>query len=277
MSAPEAATDPSPSRLRAAIERARQRDGIALMPFLAAGYPDLATTAACVRALDAAGAGLIEIGFPFSDPIADGPAIREAFTEALSRGVRVADVFAMAESVAGSVAVPLVAMISYSIVFRYGVARFARDAKAVGFAGLIVPDLPPPEAQGVCDLVRGAGLDTVLLVAPTTPASRRAEIARLCSGFVYYLSVAGTTGERDQLPEDLESNLRELKRVSQVPVCVGFGIHRREHVRQLEGLADGAIVGTAFVRRVKERAGDGADKIASHVADYCRALLAKDR
>jgi tryptophan synthase alpha chain len=138
---------------------------------------------------------------------------------------------------------------------------------------VILPDLPPPEAQGVCDQVRAAGLDAILLVAPTTPPQRRAQIAAMCSGFVYYLSVAGTTGERPQLPADLRENVRQLKSLTDRPVCVGFGISRAEHVKHLSGLADGAIVGSAVVRRIKQHASQSAEAIAQAVADYCRELL----
>src|SRR3954470_12227023 len=235
----------SDSPIRSAIARAVAQRGIALMPFVAAGFPDLASTTATIRSLADAGATLLEIGFPFSDPIADGPTIQAAFTEALAKKTKVADVFAAASAAIDDSTrhVPLVAMLSYSVVFRYGLDRFIRDAKASGFSGLILPDLPPPEAQRVTDVIRAGGLDTVLLVAPTTTAQRRAEIARLCSGFIYYLSVSGITGERDKLPEDLAANVRQLKGMTDRPVCVGFGISRPEHVKQLEGVADGAIVG----------------------------------
>jgi tryptophan synthase alpha chain len=251
----------------------RAKKQIALMPFVAAGFPDLATTRAVIPQIEAAGASLIEVGFPFSDPIADGPVIQEAFTAALAKMVKVAGVFAAIADVRGRVSIPLVAMLSYSLVFRYGLERFIRDAKAAGIDGMIIPDLPPPEAQRVCDTIRGGGLDTILLVAPTTSTERRQEIAKLCSGFVYYLSISGITGERDQLPADLERNVRELKSVSPCPVCVGFGISKPEHVKQLAGVADGAIVGSAVVRRMQQHASEGADAIAKAVGEYCRELL----
>lgn len=250
----------------------RAKRQIALMPFVPAGYPDLETTTACILALQAAGASLIEVGFPFSDPIADGPTIQEAFTYALGRGVRIAQVIEKVKSIRDRVTTPLVAMLSYSIVYRYSLERFVRELRDAGFAGLILPDLPPPEAQNVCDEIRAGGLDTVLMIAPTTSRERRLEIARLCSGFVYYLSVAGITGERDQLPADLAANVRELKSNTDVPVCIGFGIHRAAQVAQLRGIADGAIVGTAFVRRMREHVNDGADAIASVLGRYCREL-----
>ncbi len=200
---------------------------MALMPFIPAGYPNLETTQAILPALEAGGANLIEIGIPFSDPVADGPTIQAAFATALAKGLRVADIFKAIAAARAMVSIPLVAMVSYSIVFRYGVDRFLNDAREAGFDGLIVPDLPPPEAQSVCGKVRAAGLDTVLLIAPTTASDRRKEIADLCSGFVYYLSVAGITGARDSLPADLKENVRRIKQISHVPVCVGFGVSRR--------------------------------------------------
>lgn len=246
---------------------------IGLMPFLAAGFPDLEATAACLVALQSAGANVIELGFPFSDPIADGPVIQEAFTEALRHRIKVADILAMVRGVRPQLSMPVAAMVSYSIVFRYGVERFAAEAKEAGFDGLITPDLPPPEAERVSGIVRASGLDTILLVSPTTSPARRAEIARLSSGFIYYLSVSGITGERDQLPPDLVTNVRQLKQMTDRPVCVGFGIHQPRHVAQLRGVADGAIVGTAYVRRMKQHVHEGPARLAEVVGNYTRELL----
>jgi tryptophan synthase alpha chain len=223
--------------------------------------------------LEAAGADLIEIGIPFSDPIADGPTIQEAFTTALSRGLHVSDVLSCVASVRERLTVPLVAMVSFSIVFRYGLERFLADASRSGIDGLILPDLPPPEAQSVCGRVRSAGLDTVLLVAPTTRPERREQIASLSSGFVYYLSVSGVTGERAALPNDLRENVLALRAMTDRPVCVGFGISTREQVASLRGVADGAIVGSALVRRMKQ-AGENPQAVARAAADLCRDLSA---
>jgi tryptophan synthase alpha chain len=257
----------------------REKRQLALMPFIPAGYPDLATTAALLPALEKAGANLVEIGIPFSDPIADGPTIQAAFTAALAKGLKIADVFRTIREVRPKVSIPLVAMVSFSIVFRYGLERFVAEAKAAGFDGLILPDLPPPEAASVCAKVQAGGLATVLLVAPTTTDKRRREIADLCNGFVYYLSVSGITGERDRLPENIEANLKKLRSVSKAPVCVGFGISKPEHLAQLAPVADGAIVGSAVVRKITQamESGAGAEGIAKAVGDYCRGLLTKVR
>lgn len=253
----------------------RGRGRIALMPFIPAGYPDLATTAAALPALAAAGANLIEVGFPFSDPIADGPVIQESYTVALSKKLRIADVFETIASVRERVAVPLVSMVSYSIVYRYGIDRFVAAAKQAGFDGLILPDLPPPEAQAICGRVRCGGLDTVLLIAPTTTPQRRLEIARLSSGFVYYLSVSGITGERAKLPEDVAANVRQIKQMIERPVCVGFGVSQPSHVAQLQGVADGAIVGTAYVKRMKPHLAEGPQVLAREVGSLTSELLSQ--
>ncbi|HVT90522.1 MAG TPA: tryptophan synthase subunit alpha [Tepidisphaeraceae bacterium] len=255
------------------FESLRSKRQIALMPFVPAGYPDLETTSATLQAIEQAGANIIEIGIPFSDPVADGPVIQQAFTESLAKKLKLADIFTTIGKIRPRLSVPLVAMVSYSIVFRYGVARFLTNARMSGFDGLILPDLPPPEAQQVCDQVRSAGLDTILLVAPTTSRERRIEIAKLCSGFVYYLSVSGITGERTQLPADLRDNVTQLKQASDVPVCVGFGISKPEHVKQLADVADGAIVGSALVRQMQQAASSGPSAVANAAGVYCKSLL----
>jgi tryptophan synthase alpha chain len=256
------------------IAKARGERGIALMPFIAAGYPDLATSLAILPALAGAGAAAIEVGFPFSDPVADGPVIQAAFTEALLKGLKVDQIFDGVAAIKDTISIPMAAMVSYSIVYRYGVERFAKRAKEAGFSGLIVPDLPPPEAQSVCGLVQAAGLQTILLISPSTPSHRRAEIAKLCSGFVYYLSISGITGERDTLPPGVADNVRQIKHLTDVPVCVGFGISKPQHVRELTGIADGAIVGSAVVRRIQQHANEPTEAVVAAVADYVRSLTA---
>jgi tryptophan synthase alpha chain len=259
--------------LKEIFDQLRKSKRVAVMPFVASGYPDLNVTRELLPAMERAGASAIEVGIPFSDPIADGPVIQEAFTAALSRGLKLKDVLRTVREARSSVSIPLISMVSYSIVFRYSPERYFADAKDAGFDGLILPDLPPPEAESICEKARKAGLDTTLLVAPTTTPQRRREIARLCSGFIYYLSVSGITGERQSLPPDLAEQLRQLKQLTDTPLCVGFGISRREHVQQLSGLADGAIVGTAVVRRIKEHAAAGTARIVGAVESFVRELV----
>jgi tryptophan synthase alpha chain len=255
----------------------RAKKQIAFMPFIPAGYPDLATTEKVLPALEQAGASIVEVGIPFSDPVADGPVIQEAFTKALATKLKLAEVFATIKRARPTVSIPLVAMVSFSITYRYGVERFAATMKESGFDGLILPDLPPPEAEAVVGKIQAAGLDTILLVAPTTPRERRQEIARLSSGFIYYLSISGITGERNQLPPELAAGVANMKELTDRPVCVGFGISTPQHMTELARHADGAIVGSAVVRRMKENETTGPDAIASAVGTYCKDLLTQVR
>jgi tryptophan synthase alpha chain len=256
--------------------QAIQGSSIALLPFIAAGYPSLDATLASVRAIDTLAAthriGAIEIGFPFSDPIADGPVIQEAYNVALEQGVTSQKIFAALKTLPKPTT-PLLAMVSHSIVYRYGSEKFFADAQACGFSGILIPDLPPPEAQVICEQIARAGLASVLLVAPTTSDARRKLIGQLSTGFVYYLAVSGITGERKELPADIHDKLKALREVINVPLCVGFGVSSNEHVKQLATMCDGAIVGSAIVRLMREHAKDSPEAIAKKVAEFCRGLL----
>lgn len=237
----------------------------ALIPFFTAGDPDLETTALLVRAAFERGAGLVEIGVPYSDPIADGPVIAESYTRALRQGVRVDSVFDMIKRFrqdASKVAGPIVTMVSYSIVLKRGIDRYLGEAKVAGVDGLIVPDLPVEEAGGLARSVRDQDLRLIQLVTPTTPSERAVKIAETTSGFLYYVSVAGITGERKALPADLEANVGRLRERTSLPICVGFGIADPEQVRALAPVADGLIVGSALVRRIADARARGLSQAA---------------
>ena len=221
----------------------------AFIPFITAGDPDLDATAKLLRECAQRGASLIEVGFPYSDPIADGSVIQASYTRALSNGVSVDGIFAMMRTL--DVKVPLVAMVSYSIVHHRGPERFVRDAKAAGFVGAIVPDLPVDEAEDLGKIAASHDFKLVLLVTPTTPRERAVRIAQLSSGFLYCVSVVGITGERSQMPPDLLDQLRWLRTQTPLPLCVGFGISKPAHVRLLRDVADGVIVGSAIVRKLE--------------------------
>lgn len=224
----------------------------ALLPYVTGGYPDLAATAEWVRRFDAGGIAGIEIGFPYSDSIADGPVIQDSFHRVLASGLKVRRLFDMVALVRSDVDVALIAMVSFSIVRRMGVGAFVRRAAESGFDGLIVPDVPHEEAGDLTGAAAGEGLRHVMLVAPTTPSRRAEQIARCSTGFVYQVAVRGITGERDKLPDDLRARVEFLRTVGDKPVCVGFGISNAAHVRQVCAAADGAIVGSAIVRRITE-------------------------
>ncbi len=248
--------------------------GKALMPYVTAGYPNLETTGRLLQAMPEAGASVIELGFPYSDPIADGPVIQESFHRALTAGLHVDDVFRQVASVRNGVDAALIAMVSFSIIYRIGVDRFIARAAESGFDGLIIPDLSLEEAPSVAEQTARAGLCLVMLAAPTSSPERFERLGRISQGFVYYIAVAGTTGERDQLPADLVDNVRRLREIGGKPVCVGFGVSRPEHVRTVCQVADGAIVGSAIVRRITAGvdAGDAAEAIVESVSAFVAEL-----
>jgi tryptophan synthase alpha chain len=242
------------------FHRLRQERRKAFMPFVTAGDPDISSTVQLIEELARRGASVIEIGFPYSDPIADGPVVQASYTRALERGVRLEQVFACARQAAASLKhvdrpIPLVGMVSYSIVHRRGPTIFLRNAIEAGFSGAIVPDLPAEEASDLAKQAADHDFKLIQLVTPTTPKDRAVQIARLSTGFLYCVSVAGITGERDRLPEELLAQLSWLRQQTDLPLCVGFGVSRPEHVQMIREVADGVIVGSAIVRRV-ERAGD---------------------
>ena len=260
------------NRIDAIFRDLRSRGGKALMPFVTAGDPDMATTAAILPAIEAAGASVCEIGIPFSDPIADGPVIQESMTYALDHGLRTAHVLESVAAVRSKVKLGLVAMVSYSIVHRIGPAAFMRDCKQAGFDGFIFPDLPLEESEAARDMASSMGLTSTLLIAPTTPLDRARKIAQVSTGFVYVVARAGITGERATLPEELPARLRELRQVTDLPIAVGFGVSRPEHVKQVVEIADAAIVGSAIVKRIGQHRSEGPAAIAKQIGDMVRDL-----
>ena len=239
----------------------------ALMPYLMGGYPDVRASIDCGLAAAEAGADMIELGVPFSDPLADGPVIHAAGTEALRNGVHLHDVLGVAREVSSQI--PVVLMVYANVVMKKGADRFADEAAEAGTAGLIVPDLPHDEAVAVRDACDAAGLALVPLVAPTTTAERIAEIGADARGFVYTVSLTGTTGERDELPPELGDTVARVREVTDVPVAVGFGISTAEHARRVAQVADGVIVGSRIVRAAGE---GGAEAVGAVVRELGAGL-----
>jgi tryptophan synthase alpha chain len=269
------------NRVDSLFARLRDEKRRALMPFITAGDPDLATTALLVAALVKSGASLIEIGIPYSDPIADGPVIAASYHRALEGGVKVGHIFQTlrtlrAEGSARFNETPIVAMVSYAIVHRVGVEKFLNDAATSGLDGLIMPDLPVEESAGLLESTAQRGLKLIQLITPTTPRQRAVEIARSTSGFVYYVSVAGITGERTALPDEVVQAVAWLRTQTELPICVGFGISSPDQVRQLAPVADGLIVGSALVRRLSQAINrpkaDVIHEIGQFVAELAAAL-----
>ncbi len=262
------------NRLVQTFAELRGQDKKALMPFVTAGYPSLEATAAILRALDRTGVRVCELGIPFSDPIADGPVIQASMTESLKKDLHVQDTFGMVAALRAELKMALVAMVSYSIVYRIGAEKFIHKAKASGFDGLIFPDLPLEEEAAVSQAVQEAGMVQALLIAPTTPPDRAAKIARACSGFVYMLARTGITGERASLPEGLEQRVSDLRKATDLPIAVGFGIATAEHVHAVTRVADAAIVGSAMVRRITQYKDRPVQEIAEQVGRFAVELSA---
>jgi tryptophan synthase alpha chain len=246
----------------------------ALMPFVTAGDPDLAFTADVLRELASRGCPLCELGIPYSDPIADGPVIQASYTRALDRHVKLAGIFETIGRLTREIHMPVVSMVSYAIIFRHGPQAYIRDARAAGFAGAIVPDLPLDESEELAEICRGEDFSLIQLVTPTTPRERAVRIARSSSGFLYYVSVAGITGERRELPPELLDNVAWLKTQTDLPICIGFGISRPEHVHSIAPVADGVIVGSAFVRRLVEADCRPRSEVLREIGDFAEVLLA---
>lgn len=253
------------NRIDALFRRLRSENRRALMPFVTAGDPDLETTAALIAAMVGRGADMVELGIPYSDPIADGPVIAASYTRALAGGLKLARIFEMVRGLRDeALTAPLVTMVSYAIVHRHGVTAYLDRASDSGVDGLIVPDLPVEEAAELCRLATERDLSLIQLVTPTTPRERARKILASTTGFLYYVSVAGITGERREIPAGLADNVAWLRGQTDLPVCIGFGISGPEQIRALAPLADGLIVGSALVRRL---VGAGERPRAEVVAD----------
>jgi tryptophan synthase alpha chain len=263
------------SRLDATFARLRAAGERALVPYFVAGDPSLEVTRQLVEEAAVRGADVIELGLPFSDPLADGPTIQRAGARALAGGVSLAKLLPAVAGLGGQLTVPLVLMTYLNPLYRYGLEAAARDCAEAGFSGLIVPDLPLEESAPVGRAARAAGLDLVQLAAPTTGPARLRRIAHASRGFVYLVALTGITGERATLPPDLVSLVRDLRAVTTKPVCVGFGISTPAHVAEVVRYADGAIVGSAIVRLVERLEGDPG--LVRAVGDFVAQLKAATR
>lgn len=223
----------------------------AFIPFVVAGDPDLKTTEALVLKMAECGADIIELGVPFSDPLADGPTIQTASQRALKNGVNLKEIFRMTESLKG-ISTPLVLMTYFNPVFQYGLKSFAEDCHRNGIDGVIIPDLPPEEAGPWIKEAKPLKLGTVFLIAPTSSPDRVKLASRYSRGFLYYVSITGITGARGKLPDELEAAIGQIRKYSQKPVAVGFGVSTAEQVKEVSRIADGVIVGSAIVKVIEE-------------------------
>ncbi len=261
------ATETGAARVGAAFEAAREEGRAALMPYLMGGFPDQEVATAIAGAYAEAGADLVELGVPFSDPLADGPTIHAADTAALAAGATLESVLETCAAVGERV--PIALMVYANMVLTTGPAGFADQAAAAKASAVIVPDLPLEEQDTIREALDERGLALVPLVAPTTPAERLARICAVAEGFVYLVSTVGVTGEREQLPPELTDLITAAKQAADVPVAVGFGISTPDQAATVGDIADGVIIGTRLVRTVGDAA--DADAAVAGVRDFLRA------
>jgi len=238
--------------IQQAILTRREQGQKALIPYIMAGDPDLKTTKRIVKALAEAGADVIELGMPFSDPVADGPVIQKAGERALRQGVTMKSLLQTVKEIRAELKTPIVIMTYYNLFYHYGLEAYARDAAEAGVDGLIVPDLPPEEGEEFDCFLEKQGLALIYLVAPTSTGERIQRIARLARGFIYYVSRMGVTGERADISQDLRDNLQRIRAASNLPVAVGFGVSTPEQAKIISQAADGVVMGSALVRIIEE-------------------------
>lgn len=226
------------------------------LPYLCAGDPDIETSLTLMRETEAAGADILEIGIPFSDPLADGPTIQKAIQRSLQRNTRISDVFSLVEHLREDSELPLVLMSYYNPIFRYGEQRFVKDAREAGADGVLVVDLPPEEGQPFFDHANQQGLDTVLLATPTTGPERVRELSQLGTGFLYYVTVTGVTGVRSGFNQNLSEQIRSVSHQSELPMVMGFGVSEIEPIRPYLDAVQGVVAGSTLVEKIEENIGD---------------------
>lgn len=269
------------SRIKNTFNRLKKKGEKALIPYIMAGDPDLATTKQLVLAMEKSGCDIIELGAPFSDPLADGPVIQKAALRSLTHHTSIADVLGLVSDVRKTSRIPLILMTYYNLIFRYGEERFANDAAAAGLDGLILPDLPPDEAGTLVPFAKKAGLDTIFLLAPTSTDERIKLVARMSQGFIYYVSLTGVTGSHlGARTTAIQDAIAKIKAVSDKPVAVGFGISTPDQAAEVASWgADGVIVGSALVKVIEQHAGspDLVTRTAEFVKELKKGVLIESR
>ena len=260
-------------RIAEAFARARREGRPALIPYLTAGDPDLAVSRALVPALQGGGADIVEIGVPFSDPVADGSINQRSAERALRNGVNLGAVLALAGDLRGDGAPPLVLFTYFNPVHRMGLEAFGREVERMGLDGVLVTDLPPEEAGDLREILERRGTDLISLVSPTTSRDRLERLCAEARGFLYFISRTGVTGPREDLPESLGDQVRAARAICDLPIAVGFGISQPDQVRAAASYADGVVVGSALVRLIEEAR--GAPDLTARVEAFCRTLLGR--
>ncbi len=259
------------SRIKNTFNRLRKKNETALIPYIMAGDPDLGTTRTLILEMEKAGCDIIELGAPFSDPLADGPTIQKAAVRSLKNRTSIADVLGLVADVRKESRIPLILMTYYNLIFKYGEERFVTDAVAAGLDGLILPDLPPEEAATLMTAAKKEGLDTIFLLAPTSTEERIKLVSRVSQGFIYYVSLTGVTGAQLSAQHAVTESLARIRAVTDKPIAVGFGISSPDQAAKIaHGGADGVIVGSALVKIIEEQG--NRPELVSHAAAFVKAL-----
>ncbi|MFH1458362.1 MAG: tryptophan synthase subunit alpha [Candidatus Omnitrophota bacterium] len=240
------------NRIDKKFEELRRVNKKAFIVFITAGYPNLSTTEKLILEFAKRGVDIIELGVPFSDPLADGPIIQEASQKALEKNVHLIDILRLVKKVRKVIDTPLCLMTYYNPVFCFGEKKFIDQALQCGVDGLILPDLTPEEGASFTRYAQKKGLDVIYFLSPTSTPKRMKFISEISRGFIYYVSLTGVTGPRKELPRDVIAKVREIKKLTVKPVCVGFGVSSPQQVRKIQKIADGVIVGSAIVHKIKE-------------------------
>ena len=259
------------NRIDKTFKRLRAEKKKAFITYIVAGDPDMGTTKKIVLSLVKAGADLVELGIPFSDPLADGPTIQRATQRSLEAGCTVKKVMSMVKELRKKVDIPLVFMTYYNIVFSYGIERFIKNAKACGADGIIVPDLPMEESGELTKVADKEDFSVILLAAPTTPPERFEKIARHSRGFIYYVSLTGVTGARKKLSGSLKNDVRKLKKLTSKPICVGFGVSNPAQAKDVARASDGVIVGSAIIKTLEKHL-KSRKKMVGNVESFARSI-----
>jgi tryptophan synthase alpha chain len=259
------------SRIKNTFNRLKKKNETALIPYIMAGDPDLATTRTLINEMEKAGCDIIELGAPFSDPLADGPTIQKAAIRSLKNHTSIADVLGLVADVRKTSSIPLILMTYYNLIFKYGEEHFVHDAVSAGLDGMILPDLPPEEAGTLIPLAKKEGLDSIFLLAPTSTDDRIKLVSKVSQGFIYYVSLTGVTGAKLASQNSIKDAVQKIKTVTDKPVAVGFGISTPDQAAQvaLSG-ADGVIVGSALVKVIEENIGN--PELTTHAAAFVKAL-----
>jgi tryptophan synthase alpha chain len=261
-------------RIGKMFDELKSRGAKAFIPFIMAGDPDLETTIRLVPELERAGSHVVELGIPFSDPVADGPAIQRAGMRALRHQYRLSDYLQAVAAIRRTSEVPLLLFSYFNPIYQYGLESLARDAKAAGVDGVLVTDITPEEGEQYCACMEAQELDCVFLAAPTSSEDRIAKVARCSRGFVYVVSRTGVTGVQQQVSASVLPTVERVRKFTQLPVAVGFGISRPEQVRSIWEIADGAVVGSAIVSEM-EKMGNSRE-LPSRIGQFCRFLCGLD-